>query len=54
MPRVVHYEFVPVGHTMYDAFYLEVLRRLKRTVNQSSLEIGNSITAMHPATPAPK
>ncbi|KAG8239485.1 hypothetical protein J437_LFUL018967 [Ladona fulva] len=31
---VVHYEFVPEGQAVNGAFYLEVLRRLKRRVNR--------------------
>ena len=30
---VFHYEFVPEGQTVNGAFYLEVLRKLKRRVN---------------------
>lgn len=39
---VVQYELVPEGQTVFVAFYLEVLRKLKRRVNRVKIAIAGN------------
>ena len=46
---VVHKEFVPPGQTVNDAFYVEVLKRLKKRVARVRPEIANTWVLHHNA-----
>ncbi|GFW95487.1 mariner Mos1 transposase [Trichonephila clavipes] len=49
---VVHSEFVPEGQTVNGAFYVEVLKRLKRRVNRVRPEISASWKLHHDNAPS--
>ena len=49
---VVHYEFVPEGQTVNGAFYLEVLRRMKRRVNRVRPAIAGNWKLHHDNAPS--
>lgn len=44
---VVHSEFVPVGQKVNDAFYMEVLKRIKEWVKRVRLKIGTKWKLHH-------
>ncbi|UYV75692.1 hypothetical protein LAZ67_13001035 [Cordylochernes scorpioides] len=44
---IVHCEFVPQGQTVNSAFYLEVLRRLKRRIARVRTDIKNTVKLHH-------
>ncbi|UYV61595.1 hypothetical protein LAZ67_1005470 [Cordylochernes scorpioides] len=44
---IVHCEFVPQGETVNSAFYLEVLRRLKRRIAQVRTDIKDTVKLHH-------
>ncbi|UYV61756.1 hypothetical protein LAZ67_1006339 [Cordylochernes scorpioides] len=45
--EIVHCEFVPQGQTVNSAFYLEVLRRLKRRIARVRTDIKNTVKLHH-------
>jgi histone-lysine N-methyltransferase SETMAR len=49
---VVHYEFVYEGQTVKGAFYLEVLRRMKRRVNRVRPAIAGNRKLHHDNAPS--
>ncbi|UYV72446.1 hypothetical protein LAZ67_9003181 [Cordylochernes scorpioides] len=44
---IVHWEFVPQGQTVNSAFYLEVLRRLKRRIAHVRTDIKDTVKLHH-------
>ncbi|UYV83548.1 hypothetical protein LAZ67_23001439, partial [Cordylochernes scorpioides] len=44
---IVHCEFVPQGQTVNSAFYLEVLRRLKRRIARVRTDIKDTVKLYH-------
>ncbi|UYV81375.1 hypothetical protein LAZ67_20000980 [Cordylochernes scorpioides] len=44
---IVHCEFVPQGQTVNSAFYLEVLRRLKRRIARVRIDIKDTVKLHH-------
>jgi hypothetical protein len=51
---IVHYEFVPIGQTVNQVYYLEVLKRLRKKVRRKRLELfaNNSWILHHDNVPA--
>lgn len=49
---IVHFEFVPQGETVNSAFYLEVLKRLKRRVARVRADIKDAIKLHHDNAPS--
>ncbi|GFU73960.1 uncharacterized protein TNCV_3784751 [Trichonephila clavipes] len=49
---VVHSEFVPEGQTVNGAFYVDVLKRLKRQVNRVRPEISANWKLHHDNAPS--
>ncbi|UYV82647.1 hypothetical protein LAZ67_22000367 [Cordylochernes scorpioides] len=49
---IVHCEFVPQGQTVNSAFYLEVLRRLKRRIARVRTDIKDTVKLYHDNAPS--
>ena len=49
---VVHKEFIPPGQTVNAAFYVKVLKQLKKRVTRARLEIANTWVPHHDNAPS--
>ena len=49
---IVHFEFVPQGQTVNSAFYLQVLKKLKRLVARVRADIKDTVKLHHDNAPS--